>query len=215
MFKDRTDAGIQLAGKLVEYAGQGNVVVLALPRGGAVTGIEIARKLKAAFDVLIVRKIGHPWQPELAVGAVSETGTVVYNEEVVSLGGVTSEYLDSEIANEKEEILRRQKMYRAGRKPASVKGKTVILTDDGIATGATMKAAVKTLKEETTGKLVVAVPVAPLRVAEEFKDMVDRFVCLETPGDFMAVGSYYWDFTQVTDLDVMKLIEGFRRRTAA
>ncbi len=217
MYKDRKDAGRQLAARLEEFAGQENVLVLALPRGGVATGVEIARHLKAPLDVLIVRKIGHPWQPELAAGAVSETGTIVYNEDVVSSAGVTEEYLHAEIARQKEEIARRQQLYRGGRAIEKLSGKTVILVDDGVATGATMKSAVETLKQEKVGKLVVAVPVAPPPTAAELRSMVDAFVCLETPWDFMAVGSFYEDFTQVTDTDVVKLLEDARsdRRAAA
>jgi putative phosphoribosyl transferase len=210
MFKDRKDAGLQLAGKLGAFAGQENVLVLALPRGGVVTGVEVARRLKASLDVLIVRKIGHPWQPELAVGAVSETGTVVYNEDVVSSVGVTKEYLRAEVARQKEEIARRIQLYRGGQKIEKLTGKTVILVDDGVATGATMKAAIETLKKEKIEKLIVAVPVAPPSTAAELRSMADIFVCLEIPEDFMAVGSYFGDFTQVTDLDVVKLLEDFR-----
>jgi len=199
MFKNRKDAGTQLAESLKEYIGQENVLVLALPRGGVVTGVEIANRLNTPLDVLIVRKIGHPWQPELAVGAISETGSIVYNEEVVSSVGVTKEYLRGEAARQREEIARRQQLYRGGRKLVNLRGKTVILVDDGVATGATMKAAVETLKHEQVGKLVVAVPVAPPSTAAELQRMVDVFVCLAMPEDFMSVGSYYEDFKQVTD----------------
>ncbi len=208
MFKDRTEAGMRLAEKLEEFSKQENVLVLALPRGGVVTGVEIARRLKAPLDVLIVRKIGHPWQPELAVGAVSETGTVVYNEDVVSSAGVTKEYLHAEVARQKEEIARRQQLYRRGRTIKKLTDKTVILVDDGVATGATMKSAVETLKRETIKKLIVAVPVAPPSTASELRRMADAFVCIETPGDFMSVGSYYDNFPQVIDADVVKLLEG-------
>lgn len=215
MFKNRKDAGTQLAEGLKEYIGQENVLVLALPRGGVVTGVEIANRLNAPLDVLIVRKIGHPWQPELAVGAISETGSIVYNEEVVSSVGVTKEYLRGEAARQREEIARRQQLYRGGRKLVNLRGKTVILVDDGVATGATMKAAVETLKREQVGKLVVAVPVAPPSPAAELQRMVDVFVCQAMPEDFMSVGSYYEDFKQVTDADVMQLLQDFRRRAAA
>ncbi len=217
MYKDRKEAGMQLAGKLEELAGQENVLIRALPRGGVVTAVEIARHLKAPLDVLIVRKIGHPWQPELAAGAVSETGTVVYNEDVVSSAGVTKEYLHAEIARQKQEIARRQQLYRGGLTIGKLSGKTVILVDDGIATGATMKSAVETLKQEKVGKLIVAVPVAPPSTAAELRGMVDAFVCLETPWDFTAVGTFYEDCPQVTDTDVVKLLEDARsgRRAAA
>ena len=215
MFKDRKDAGAQLAECLKEYIGQKNVLVLALPRGGVVTGVEIANRLKAPLDVLIVRKIGHPWQSELAAGAISETGSIVYNEDVVASAGVTKEYLRGEAARQREEIARRQQLYRGGQKLVNLRGKTIILVDDGIATGATMKAAVETLKRQQVGKLVVAVPVSPPQTATELQRMADVFVCLSLPEDFMSVGSYYEDFTQVTDADVTLFLRDFRHRAAA
>lgn len=215
MFKDRKDAGTQLAESLKEYTGQENILVIALPRGGVVTGVEIAKRLKAPLDVLIVRKIGHPWQTELAVGAISETGSIVYNEDLVASDGVTREYLSGEAARQQEEIARRQQLYRDGRKLVNLRGKIVILVDDGVATGATMKAAVETVKREQVGKLVVAVPVAPPSTAAELQRMVEVFVCLDMPGDFMSVGSYYENFRQVTDADVMQILQNFQRRAAA
>lgn len=215
MFKDRKDAGKQLAERLAEYAGRENVVVLALPRGGIVTGVEIANRLKATLDVYIVRKIGHPMQPELAAGAISETGAIVYNEDVISTWGVTKEYLRGEAVRQREEIARRQELYRSGRKLVSLRGKTVILVDDGVATGATMKAAVEALKREQLAKLIVAVPVAPQETAVELQRLVDVFVCLEIPPDFMAVGSYYAEFRQIMDAEVVALLGDFRERAAA
>ncbi len=215
MFKDRKDAGAQLAERLKEYIGQKNMLVLALPRGGVVTGVEIANRLKAPLDVLIVRKIGHPGQPELAVGAISETGSIVYNEDVVASAGVTREYLRGEAARQREETARRQRLYRGGQKLVNLRGKTIILVDDGVATGATMKAAVETLKRQQVGKLVVAVPVAPPETAAELQKMVDVFVCLAMPEDFFSVGSYYEDFMQVTDADVTMFLRNFQRRAAA
>ncbi len=215
MFKNRRDAGRQLAGKLEEFAGQRNVLVLALPRGGVVTGVEIADRLKAPLDVLIIRKIGHPWQPGLVVGAISETGCIVYNEDIVASVDVTRDYLRGEAARQREEIARRQRLYRDGQKLMNLRGKTVILVDDGVATGATMKAAVVTLKREKVAKFVVAVPVAPPGVAAELQRMVDVFICLAMPGDFVALGNCYCEFPQVTDAEVMTLLGGFRERTAA
>ena len=215
MFKDRKDAGTHLAEKLREYAGRGDVIVLALPRGGVVTGAEIAVRLKADLDVLIVRKIGHPLEPELAVGALSETGAVVYNEDIVSGQGVTPEYLREEVERQRGEIVRRQELYRNGEKLVNLAGRTVILTDDGVATGATMKAAIEALKQEQVAKLIVAVPVSPRETATELRKMADEFVCLEIPGDFRAVGSYYAEFRQAMDSEVVALLREFRERKAA
>ena len=206
MFNDRSDAGIQLASRLKEYKDKKGVLVLALPRGGVVTGYEIARHLNAPLDIVIVRKIGFPGQPELAIGAVSETGTVVLNDYIISGYGVSKEYIETEVSRQKEEISRRVKLYRKGKWLSGLEGKTVILVDDGIATGATMKVAIATLREEKLNKLVVALPVAPSSVAEEIEKMVDEFICIETPLDFMAVGSYYYDFTQVSDKEVVEIL---------
>jgi len=209
MFTDRRDAGLQLAEKLKHYKSCKGVLVLALPRGGAVPGYEIARATGAPLDVLIVRKIGFPHQLELAIGAVSETGAVVLNQRIISDGGVTKKYIEDEISAQKKEIDRRIRLYRGGRRLGfeEVEGKTIILVDDGVATGATMKAAIATLKEEKIKRLIVAVPVSPLETADELRAMADEFVCLYTPSDFMAVGNYYRDFSQVTDEEVVEILK--------
>jgi putative phosphoribosyl transferase len=206
MFRDRKDAGIRLAERLRQYADQEGVLVLALPRGGVTVGLEIATALHAPLDVLIVRKVGFPWQPELAAGAVSETGTIVLNQSLITMGNVSKEYLDAEVARQREEIDRRMRLYRRGRSIVALAGRTILLVDDGIATGATVKAAVQTLRKEGIRKLVVAVPVAPPASAAELTAMADEFVCLSTPEDFMAVGSFYLDFTQVTDEEVVDML---------
>jgi putative phosphoribosyl transferase len=207
MFKDRGDAGVQLAHRLKEYKDQKGVLVLALPRGGVVTGYEIASYLNVPMDILIVRKIGFPGQTELAIGAVSETGTAVLNESIISTYGVPTDYIEHEIFRQKEEISRRVKLYRKGNRLPDLQGKIVILVDDGVATGATMKAAIVTLKEEKLNKLIVALPVGPHDVADEIAQMVNEFICIETPVDFMAVGAHYNDFTQVSDEEVIKLLQ--------
>lgn len=207
MFNDRSDGGSQLALRLKKYKDQKGVLVLALPRGGVVTGYEIARYLNAPLDVVIVRKIGFPGQPELGIGAVSETGTVVLNEFIISTYGVQKDYIEREISRQKEEISRRVKLYRKGKGLPDLEGKTIILVDDGVATGATMKAAITTMREEKLSKLIVALPVAPPSVADEIQQMVDEFICIETPFDFMAVGAHYRDFTQVSDEEVIELLQ--------
>jgi len=207
MFADRRNAGVQLISRLKEYKDQQGGIVLSLPRGGVATGYEIARSLNIPLDIVIVRKIGFPGQPELAIGAVSETGTVVLNTSIISTYGVPKEYIEREVSRQKEEISRRVKLYRKGKRLPSLEGRTVILVDDGVATGATMKSAITTLKEENLKKLIVALPVAPPGVVKELEQMVDLFICIETPFDFMAVGSYYHDFTQVSDEEVINLLE--------
>jgi len=208
MFRDRSDAGVQLAERLKDYKDREDVLVLALPRGGVVTGHEIARYLNAPLDIIIVRKIGFPEQPEFGIGAVSETETVFLNQRIVSAYGVTKKYIEEEINRQKEEISRRVKLYRKGVSIRKLDGKVIILVDDGVATGATMKAAIVALRKEKINKVVVAVPVAPPETADEIKKMVDEFICIETPPDFMAVGNHYRNFTQITDEEVVRLLEG-------
>lgn len=207
IFKNRREAGFKLAYSLNEYKDREEVITLALPRGGVVTGYEVASYLNCPLDIIIVRKLGFPGERELAIGAVSETGAVVLNESIISSGGVSKEYIESEISRQKEEIKRRVDLYRKGRTIPDLKGKVVILVDDGVATGATIKAAISTLKKENIIKLIAALPVAPSETAEELKMMVDEFICLETPYYFMAVGSYYEDFTQVSDEEVVEILE--------
>ncbi len=207
IFKDRRDAGARLASRLKDYKDRKGVMVLALPRGGVVTGHEIASYLNCPLDIIIVRKIGFPGQPELAIGAVSETGTVALNKYIISTYGVQEGYIEGEISHQKAEIERRIDLYRKGKGIPDLKGKTIILVDDGVATGATMKAAISTLKAEGIERLIVALPVAPPDTVEELRQMVDELICLETPYDFMAVGAYYQDFTQVTDEEVVEILE--------
>jgi putative phosphoribosyl transferase len=206
-FKDRKEAGSLVAEKLMRYADREDVIVLALPRGGVVNGFEIARQLKCPLDILIVRKIGFPGQPELAIGAVAETGVVVLNEEVISFGRVSEEYIKQETEKQKEEIKRRMELYRSGKGLPELEDKTVILVDDGVATGATMKAAIAALKKEKLKKLVVGLPVASVEAEASIGKMVDEMVCLQTPLGFMAVGGYYEDFTQVTDDEVVEMLK--------
>ncbi len=215
MFNDRRDAGVQVASRLKKYKDQPGVIVLSLPRGGVATGFEVARSLNVPLDIVIVRKIGFPGQPELGIGAVSETGTVVLNESIISTYGVPKDYIEHELSRQKEEISRRVKLYRKGKRLPSLEGKTIILVDDGVATGATIKAAITTLKEEKLKKLIVVLPVAPPSVAEELKQMVDTFICIETPFDFMAVGTYYYDFAQVSDEEVVDLLERSAKNVSA
>ena len=207
MFRNRSDAGIRLAGRLHQYRGRGDAVVLALPRGGVVTGYEIARALNLRLDVLIVRKIGYPGQPELALGAISETGSVVLNRSIVSSGGLSKEFIPTEIERQKKEIALRISLYRSGKGLSNLEGRTVILVDDGVATGATIKAAIRTLKQEKLAKLVVALPVGPPETMNTLRQMADEVVCLDTPLPFIAVGNHYQDFTQVSDQEVVDLLK--------
>ncbi len=211
VYKNRREAGVRLAEELLHYRDKEDVIVLGLPRGGVAVAAEVAKALRSPLDILIVRKIGHPSNSELAVGAVSETGTIVLNEDIISLYGVSRGYIDRESARQKEEISRRKGLYRGGRGVPELAGKTVILVDDGVATGATVKAAVATLKHEKLARLVVALPVASRDAEDEISRMVDEWVCLQAPEDFMAVGSYFRDFTQVEDAEVIEMLHGRQR----
>ena len=210
IYKDRRDAGLELAYSLKDYKDREGVIVLALPRGGVVTGYEIASYLKCPLDIIIIRKLGFPGEPELAIGAVSETGAVVLNEFIISSGGVSEEYIENEISSKKVEIERRVNLYRKGQGIPDLKGKIIILVDDGVATGATMKAAISTLKMEGIAHLVAALPVAPPETAGELRHMVDEFICLETPYYFRTVGAFYQAFIQVSDEEVAEILERSR-----
>ncbi len=203
-FSDRYQAGALLAGRLQEFKDRADVLVLALPRGGVVVGYEIARHLHVPLDVFVTRKLGFPGQPELALGAVSETGSVILNPGLADK--VPEEYLNREIRLQKEEIERRIKVYRGGARVRDPAGKDIILVDDGLATGATARAAVEALKREKSKSLLVAVPVAPEDTAREFEELVDRFVCLLRDSSFYALGLYYQDFSQLSDEEVTELL---------
>ena len=207
VFRDRTEAGKRLAENLMHYRGKADVVVLGLPRGGVTVAYQVAKALQCPLDILIVRKIGFPGNPELAAGAVSETGTVVFNEDIVTAYGVSRDYLEGETARQKEEIARRIALYRGGKGVPPLAGKTVILVDDGVATGATVKAAISTLKQERIAKLVVALPVASWEAEQEISPSVDEWVCLQAPTDLRSVGGYYSDFSQVEDEDVEEMLK--------
>jgi len=214
MFKDRSEAGSRLSTQLLQYKDRSEVIVLALPRGGVVTAYEIARALHVPLDVVVVRKLGFPGQPELAVGAIAENGFVVVNEDVISAGRVSEDFLASEIKRQKDEIARRVAAYRAGKGLPGLEGMTVILVDDGVATGATIKAAITALRKEKVAKLVVALPLGPSETIETLQKMVDELICLETPYGFMAVGAHYSDFTQVSDSEVVDLLRKLAAKTA-
>ena len=210
--KDRADAGRRLAARLARYGDEGTIV-LALPRGGVPVGAEVSRPLGAPLDVFIARKLGAPGQPELGIGAVAQGGVLVLNEPIVRELGLTEEHVMRAAEEELEEVERRLRLLRGDRPEPLVEGRTVILVDDGLATGATARAAVSALKERGPGRLVLAVPVCPPRTADGLRPEVDEIVVLETPNDFYAVGAYYEDFEQVTDDEVIRLLELSRIET--
>jgi putative phosphoribosyl transferase len=205
-FRDRIAAGRALAALLAEYAHRDDTIVLALPRGGVPVAREIALALAAPLDVLVVRKLGLPWQPELAAGAIAPGGVLVLNREVRAEIPELDRVLEPVMAQELQELARRETAYRHGRPPLQVRGRTVILVDDGIATGATMEAAALALRAMHAGSIVIAVPVAPPATLRRLARHADRVVCPEQPADFMAVGQYYDEFPQLTDREVVLLL---------
>ena len=206
LFRDRSDAGRVLAGKLARYADQPNVLVLALPRGGVPVGYEVARALHAPLDVFLVRKLGVPGREELAMGAIASGGVRVLNEDVIRALNVSDDMIETAAAAEQQELARRERAYRDDLPPIDVRGRTVILVDDGLATGSTMRAAIAALRRQHPKRIVAAVPVGAQEICEEFRSEADEIVCSCTPEPFYAVGLWYNDFSQTTDDEVRDLL---------
>ncbi len=205
MFKNREEAGRRLAERLSRYRGQ-DTVVLAIPRGGVVVGFEVAKALGASLDIIVPRKIGAPHNPELAIGAVAQDGSMMLDTELVAYLGVSAGYVREEAERQIREIGRRMELYR-GKKPyPKLEGRTVIIVDDGIATGATMRAAVASVRKQRPAKLIVAIPVGPPDRVDSLRGEVDEVVCLSTPESFLAVGEFYQDFSQTEDETVIRLL---------
>ncbi len=210
MFEDRTDAGVKLAEKLDDYAGRDDVIVWGLPRGGVIVALEVARALDAPLDVSGVRKLGVPDQPELAMGAVATGGVRVLNDEILAMLHISDKVIDDVTRREIRVLERRQLEWSGDVEPSDPEGKTVILVDDGLATGATMRAVIKAARGRNPARIVVAVPVAPPDVRQEFEALVDRVVCVSTPEPFYGVGAWYRDFRQTTNQDVRNALEEAR-----
>ncbi|WP_192034506.1 phosphoribosyltransferase [Halomonas sp. YLGW01] len=206
IFHDRHDAGRQLAAALDTYRQPPPPLVLGLPRGGVPVAFEVAQALGGELDVLVVRKLGVPWHPELAMGAIAGHGVCILNHDLIARLGVNQDRLDAIIADETRELARRELAYRGPRPRPHIAGRRVILVDDGLATGATMQAAVEALREQGPRELVVAVPVAAADSLAEIEELADRVVCLQTPCDFMAVGQWYQTFGQTSDEEVLALL---------
>ena len=206
-FRDRTHAGKELARLLGAYAGRPGVLVLALPRGGVPVGYEVARALGAPLDVFVVRKLGVPGHEELAMGAIASGGVVIMSPDIVESYGVTDAQLDAVTEAERRELERRERRYRGDRPAPGIAGRTVILVDDGLATGSTMRAAVAALRQERPAEIIVAVPVAASETCELLRAEVDSVVCSATPEPFYAVGLWYDDFSQTTDDEVHLLLD--------
>lgn len=205
MWRDRREAGRYLAEALKEFKNK-DVLVLAIPRGGVVVGDEVATALNAPLDVVVPRKIGAPFNPELAIGAIAADGSRVLDQDIIQRLDVSQEYLKKEIERQTEEIKRRISEYRGDRPPLEIEGKTVILVDDGVATGATTLAAIKYLKNKKPAQIILAIPVGPPDTVEKLKKEVDRLICLSIPSLFYAVGQFYDQFEQTTDQEVVDII---------
>ena len=214
-FHDRREAGRLLADKLTAYANRPEVLVLALPRGGVPVAYEVARALRAPLDVFIVRKLGVPGSEELAMGAVATGGVRVLNDQIVRRLGIPDDVIDAVTTWERQELARRERLYGGDRPLPDVRGRTVILVDDGLATGATMHAAIAALRQQQPDRVVVAVPTASREVCDEFRAEADDVICAITPEPFQAVGLWYEDFSQTSDDEVRELLARAAQETRA
>jgi predicted phosphoribosyltransferase len=205
-FKNRVDAGRKLAKELSKYASRSNVLVLALPRGGVPVAFEVAKELNVKMDVFIVRKLGVPGNEELAMGAIASDNIIVLNEDVIRSFQISKQVIDAVAAKELRELERRERIYRGNRPKPNISGSTVILIDDGLATGATMRAAAAALKTKNPTKIVIAVPTGAADTCRFFEGQVDEVICVTTPEPFYGVGAWYEDFSQTTDEEVCELL---------
>jgi putative phosphoribosyl transferase len=205
-FKDRVDAGRKLAKELSEYANRSDVLILALPRGGVPVAFEVAKELNVKMDVFIVRKLGVPGNEELAMGAIASDNIIVLNEDVVRYFQISKQVIDAIVARELRELERREHTYRGNRPKPNINSSTVILIDDGLATGATMRAAAASVKTKNPTKIVIAVPTGAPDTCRSFEGKVDEVICVATPEPFYGVGAWYEDFSQTTDEEVCELL---------
>lgn len=206
IFRNRTEAGQVLAKLALPYRDRADVLVLGIPRGGVPVAYEVAAELHAPLDIFIVRKLGVPWQEELAFGAIASGGIRILDSKIVDAVGISSEEIEQITEKERKELERRERIYRSGRGPLAVEGKTVILVDDGIATGSSMRAAIRALRKMNPTRLVVAVPVASASTYRHLKTEVDNLICAHVPDSFYAIGEFYEDFSQVSDQAVTDLL---------
>lgn len=214
-FLDRANAGRLLASMLTDYANRPDVLVLALPRGGVPVAFEVAQALEAPLDVFLVRKLGVPGHAELALGAIAAGGAIVLNERIINSLGIPSRMIDAIAADEQFELERRGRRYRSQRPMPDIRGRTVILVDDGLATGATMRVAAAAIRPQRPARIVAAVPVAARETCDELRGELDEVVCARTPAQFEAVGCWYQDFAQTTDEEVRDLLaRALRERPA-
>jgi predicted phosphoribosyltransferase len=205
-FRDRTDAGRQLSVRLTGYADRADVIVLGLPRGGIPVACEVAKQLKVPVDVFLVRKLGVPGRPELAMGAIAEGGIEVLNRDLIRLLGIPAALVQQVAVRERLALERRDALYRSTHRPADVRGRTVLLVDDGLATGSTMQAAILAVQQRVPARIVVAVPVGARETCEHLRRIADEVVCVAMPEPFSAVGAWYEDFSEISDEEVRRLL---------
>jgi predicted phosphoribosyltransferase len=205
-FANRREAGADLAAKLKRYAGRNDVVVLALPRGGVPVAFEVAEALDAELDIFLVRKLGMPGHPEYAIGAIASGGVRVLSEDVIRAYGIPAYTIEAIASQEQVELERRERVYRQGAALSNLGGRIVILVDDGLATGSTMRAAVQAVRQHQPARVIVAVPVGAQETCDEFADVTDETVCARTPQPFQAVGLWYRDFSETSDQEVRSLL---------
>jgi putative phosphoribosyl transferase len=205
-FRNRRHAGQQLAERLTSIRSWEQAIVLALPRGGVPVGYEVALALEAPLDVFLVRKLGVPGHEELAMGAIASGGVIVLNQDVITAAGISREQIQAVAARESQELHRREQLYRGDRPPTPIAGRSVILVDDGLATGASMRAAVEAVREQRPARITIGVPVAASQACSEFASVVDEVVCVLTPEPFAAVGHWYRDFSETSDDEVRTLL---------
>jgi putative phosphoribosyl transferase len=214
VFQNRVEAGKRLAEALATL-GLSRPIVLAIPRGGVVVGEEVARELGAVLDIVVTRKIEAPGEPEYALGAVTQEGEAIIDRQAAESLGASASYLDAQVEKKRREVKERMEKFRGGTEYPDLRGRTVIIVDDGIATGSSVGAAVMSVKKKGPKEVVVGVPVAPRDAVETLEQDVDKVVCLETPGPFLAIGEFYRDFEQVSDEEVVRVLQRSRRRRAA
>jgi len=215
LFRDRTEAGRVLAHRLAAYANYPNALVLALPRGGVPVAFEIAEALNLPLDIVVVRKLGLPGHEEFAMGAIASGGARVLNQDLIRQLSLSDEIIEQIVAREQRELERRERTYRGQRPVLDVRDRIIIIVDDGLATGSSMRAAIAALRQKQPAKLIVAVPVGARITCSELEAFADEVICLETPENFSAVGLWYGDFSQITDEEVIDLLERNRKNSEA
>lgn len=215
LFQDRTEAGRILADRLAAYANYPDAMVLALPRGGVPVAFEVAEALRLPLDIFVVRKLGLPGHEEFAIGAIASGGARVLNQDLLRQLSLSDEIIEHIVAREQRELERRERTYRGQRPMLDVRDRTIIIVDDGLATGSSMRAAIAALRQKWPAKLIVAVPVGARVTCSELEALADEVICLETPENFSAVGLWYRDFSQITDEEVIDLLERNRKNSEA